>query len=167
MLHLMRLPWSNMAGQFRSFQWDPVLIIAQIISMISLWYFSLGMWVFVLDVIGKFDLSTEQIFTQSDLGLFEDSGRTNIIAYALNSLTVSFLLWGVVGRTKQCLDFTATVHVFHFLACWYSYGFVPITFWWWVTNVGCVALTTVMAEFLCMRSEMKAIPVGMGPKVDL
>jgi len=167
MLSLMRLPFTNMAGQFRSFQWDPVLIIAQIICMISLWYFSLGMWVFILDVIGRFDLSTEQMFTQADLGLFEDSGRTNIIAYALNSLTVSVIMWGVVGRTKQCLDFTATIHGYHFFACWWAYGYVPVTFWWWVTNVGCVILTTVMAEFLCMRSEMKAIPVGMGPKVDL
>ncbi|GFO47371.1 protein sys1 like protein [Plakobranchus ocellatus] len=65
MLHLMRLPWINMAGQFRSFQWDPVLIIAQIVAMVSLWYFNLGLWVFTLDVIGKFDLSTEQMFTQS------------------------------------------------------------------------------------------------------
>jgi len=167
MLTLMRLPFTNMAGQFRSFHWDPVLIIAQIVCMISLWYFSLGCWVFVLDVIGRFDLSTEQIFTQADLGLFEDSGRTNIIAYALNCLTVSLILWGVVGRTKQCLDFTATVHGYHFIACWIAYGYIPITFWWWVTNIGCIILTTVMSEFLCMRSEMKAIPVGMGPKVDL
>lgn len=26
---------------------------------------------------------------------------------------------------------------------------------------------TVLGEFLCMRSEIKAIPVGLGPKVDL
>ncbi|CAL1532349.1 unnamed protein product [Lymnaea stagnalis] len=167
MLHLMRFPWSSMAGQFRSFQWDPILITAQIIAMVSFWYFSLGMWIFVLDVIGKFDLSVEQIFTQSDLGLYEDSGRTNIIAFAFNSLTVSFIMWSVVGRTKQCLDFTATVHVFHFIFCWIYFGYVPVTFWWWVTNIVCVALTTVTAEFLCMRSEMKAIPVGMGAKVDL
>ncbi|KAK0042898.1 protein SYS1 [Biomphalaria pfeifferi] len=167
MQHLMRLPWTNMAGQFRSFQWDPILIIAQIIAMICFWYFSLGIWIFVLDVIGKFDLSIEQIFTQSDLGLYEDSGRTNIIGFALNSLTVSFIMWCVVGRTKQCLDFTATIHLFHFFACWIYFGYVPVTFWWWVTNIVCVALTTVTAEFLCMRSEMKAIPVGMGAKVDL
>ena len=89
------------------------------------------------------------------------------IVIPLFCLLRSLLMWFVVGRTKQCLDFTATIHGYHFFACWFKYGFMPVTFWWWVTNIGCVILTTVMSEFLCMRSEMKAIPVGMGPRVDL
>jgi len=41
----------KMAGQFRSSQWDPVLIIAQIITMQCLFYVGLGSCVAVIDFI--------------------------------------------------------------------------------------------------------------------
>lgn len=155
-----------MGGQFRSSLWDPILIVAQICMMQASFYLCLGIWIFFLDVIGRFDLSLDQMFTQSDLGLYEDSGRTNLIAYSLNCLTCAAILWLVVGRTKQCLDFAATVHIGHFFGCWLVNGYVPQTFWWWMINITCVALMTVLGEYLCMRSDMKAIPL-MGQKVDL
>lgn len=155
-----------MGGQFRSRLWDPVQIVAQILTMQSAFYLCLGLWIFFLDVIGTFDVSLDQMFTQSDLGLYEDSGRTNVIGYALNSLTCAFVMWYVVGRTKQCLDFAATVHLGHFFGCWIINGHVPVTFWWWMTQAICVALMTVLGEYLCMRSEMMAIPL-VGQKVDL
>lgn len=40
-----------MPGQFRSYVWDPVLIIAQILSMQSAFYLGLGLWVVVVDYI--------------------------------------------------------------------------------------------------------------------
>ncbi|XP_046375461.1 protein SYS1 homolog [Haliotis cracherodii] len=167
MFELLKRRLNGMPGQFRSNVWDPTLIIAQIVCMQSFYYVNLGFWIFILDTIGRFDASVDQIFTQSDLGLYEDSGRTNLIAYALNSLTCALGLWFVVRRTKQCLDFTATVHLFHFIGCWIVSGHVPQTFWWWLTSLVCLTLMTVLGEFLCMRTELKAIPVTMGPKVDL
>ncbi|KAL5022143.1 hypothetical protein ScPMuIL_001298 [Solemya velum] len=155
-----------MPGQFRSNVWDPLLIIAQIISLQCQFYITLGAWVYILDLIGRFDLSLEQMFTQVDIGFYEDSGRTNLIAFALNSLTSSFGLWVIVRRTRQCLDFAATTHVIHFIVCWIYTGHIPHTLAWWVTNIVCVTLMTVLGEYLCMKSEMKAIPI-IGQKVDL
>ncbi|ESO87911.1 hypothetical protein LOTGIDRAFT_150746 [Lottia gigantea] len=155
-----------MTGQFRSNVWDPVLIISQIICVQSVFYVSLGFWMVVLDFIGAFDLSVDQMFTMSDLGLGEDSGRANVIAFGLNSLTCSVALLLIVGRTKQCLDFSSTILLFHFIFCWIFNGHIPQTFWWWITNVASLIFTTVLAEYLCMVNELKAIPV-MGPKVDL
>ncbi len=54
-----------MPGQFRSNLWDPLLIIAQIVCMQSFYYVSLGLWILLLDLIGRFDVSLDQIFTQS------------------------------------------------------------------------------------------------------
>ncbi|XP_041376549.1 protein SYS1 homolog [Gigantopelta aegis] len=168
MLGLLRRQLNKqMAGHFRSNVWDPVLILSQIVSMQSIFYIMLGFWIYVLDLIGRFDLSLEQLFSQVDLGLYEDSARTNVIAYTLNSLTCALGLWLVVRKTKQCLDFAATVHLLHFVSCWIYGGHVPQTFWWWLTNIVSMTLMTVLGEFLCMRTELKAIPVGMGPKVDL
>ncbi len=76
-------------------------------------------------------------------------------------------LWYVVQRTKLCLDFTCTVHFFHVLVCWAYNGHLGNTLSWWVINTVCVTLMCVSGEFLCMRTELKAIPVNMTPKVDL
>lgn len=75
-------------------------------------------------------------------------------------------LWFIVKRTKLCLDFAFTVHFVHFCCCWIYSGHIPQTLSWWIINVIGLALMTVCGEFLCMRSEMKAIPL-LGPKTDL
>ena len=55
-------------------------------------------------------------------------------------------------------------------------GAVPTAVSWWLAQIVCVALMTVLGEYLCMRTELKAIPVsigglasslGVGPKSDL
>jgi len=39
---------------------------------------------------------------------------------------------------------------------------------WWLTTVIAAIITTVLAESLCMRTEMKSIPLsGVSSKVDL
>ena len=53
----------EMAGQFRSYVWDPVLIVAQIISMQSAFYIGLGLWVEVVDYICASRRSMDQLFS--------------------------------------------------------------------------------------------------------
>ena len=76
-------------------------------------------------------------------------------------------LWYVVKRTKLCLDFTCTVHFFHLLACWLFNSSFPNTLTWWLVNTVDIVIMTVLGEFLCMRTELKAIPLSMGPRADL
>ena len=76
-------------------------------------------------------------------------------------------LWITVGRAKQCTDFAFTVHIFHLLACWIYNRQFPYTVSWWLVNIVCIALMTVLGEFLCMRSELKAIPLTAGARSDL
>ena len=38
---------------------------------------------------------------------------------------------------------------------------------WWITNIVVIVIMTVLGEFLCMRTEMKEIPLGTSSKVDL
>ncbi|KAH3849890.1 hypothetical protein DPMN_092294 [Dreissena polymorpha] len=155
-------------GTFRSNVWDPVLIICQIVSMQCQYIVTLGIWVHLLNVLCGYNTTIDQLFTQADKGLFtEGPGKANTMAYALNCLTSALGLWIIVGRTKQCLDFSLTTHVIHFVTCWIVNGHLPHTVSWWILNLVGVTLMTVLGEFLCMRSEIKAIPLGMGSKVDL
>jgi hypothetical protein len=120
-----------------------------------------------MDFIVGSERSLEQLFGYQVLQFKALHGRLLLGAFVLNALTGAIGLWYVVKRTKQCLDFTATVHFFHLLACWVFNGWFPNTLSWWLVNVVCTIIMTVLGEFLCMRTELKAIPLSMGPRVDL
>ncbi|VVC86375.1 unnamed protein product [Leptidea sinapis] len=115
----------KLTGSFRYTQWDPCLIISQIIAMQFIMYLTLC-----------------------------------ILIAIMQDLTVigAYLLWLLVGRTKLCLDFS----------CWMYNAAPPTTFSWWVLNIACTAITCVAGEFLCLRTELQAIPLSnIGAKVDL
>lgn len=76
-------------------------------------------------------------------------------------------LWFFIRRGKQCLDFTITVHFFHMIGCWIYNAHLPVVLSWWLVNVACIALMAVTGEYLCMRTELRAIPVNSGPKSNL
>jgi len=156
-----------MAGQFRSSVWDPMLIGSQIITMQCVFYVCLGLWISLMEVLAGDSASLDYIFNYEEIQFRKQSGRLIIAAFALNSLTCAVGLWYVVRRTKQCLDFTMTVHIFHLLACWIYSGIFPSSLSWWLLSLVCTTLMCVSGEFLCMRTELKAIPVSLGPKADL
>lgn len=111
--------------------------------------------------------SLSHMFNYQELRAREQCGRLIIAAFVLNSLTCALGLWYVVRRTKQCLDFAVTAHLLHLLICWIYNGAFPSSLSWWLLCVVCTTLMCVCGEFLCMRTELKAIPVGLGPKADL
>lgn len=76
-------------------------------------------------------------------------------------------LWFFIRRGKQCLDFTVTVHFFHMIGCWIYNAHLPVALSWWLVNIACMALMAVIGEYLCMRTELRAIPVNTGPKSNL
>jgi len=77
-----------------------------------------------------------------------------------SSLLCSALgMWWIVRRAKQCLDFAVTVFVVHLVVCLCYAGF-PHSWAWWLTNLVSVAIMAVLGEYLCMRSELAAIPVS-------
>lgn len=76
-------------------------------------------------------------------------------------------LWFFIRRGKQCLDFTVTVHLFHMIFCWMYNSHPPAVLSWWLVNAACIALMAVIGEYLCMRTELRAIPVNSGPKSNL
>ncbi|XP_002742438.1 protein SYS1 homolog isoform X2 [Saccoglossus kowalevskii] len=156
-----------MSGSFRTNIWDPGLIIAQMLALQSIYYFFLGLWLVLVDCISQASRSVDQMFSYEDLEFKSFNGKLIMIAFVLNSLTGAGGLWLLISRTRQCLDFAATVHLYHLIVCWIYNGSFPMTLSWWLVNVACLALMTVLGEFLCMRSEMTAIPVSVGAKSDL
>ncbi|KYO42174.1 SYS1-like protein [Alligator mississippiensis] len=142
-----------MAAQFRSYVWDPALIVAQMALMQAVYYGALGLWLALVDALV--------------LGLSATPGRLAVMAFVLNALTCALGLLYFIRRGKQCLDFTVTVHFFHLLGCWIYNSHFPTTLTWWLVHIVCIALMAVIGEYLCMRTELKEIPLNSAPKSNV
>lgn len=192
------------SGSFRSTQWDPILLVSQIISVQFCVYFTLGLLVFFANLMAGENYRLDNIFEYhvsfhlnnisnlltnchcilqeihvSDLG-----GRLIICAFVTNSFVASLALWCIVRRAKLCLDFryvisnflcnyelvlqlfsvsyvfSCTFHIFHLLICWWYNNAFPSNISWWLLNATTTTIMCIGGEFLCLKSELKEIPVG-------
>lgn len=140
--------------------WDPVLISAQILTIQCLFYLTLGLALWIL--VGPYvsgHLVLEAFFGSSLLGVHNFVGWMAILATILNSLPVSLTILFVVERAKKCLDFSATVYILHLITAWICVGF-PRAVTWWVTNGLAFVFTALLSEWLCLRRELRDIPIG-------
>ncbi|MBN3299876.1 SYS1 protein, partial [Amia calva] len=120
-----------------------------------------------LELPNRFQLLDTELDSDRVLGFSTPQGRLSMMAFILNSLTCALGLWFFIRRGKQCLDFTVTVHFFHLIGCWIYNTHLPAALSWWLVNMACMALMAVIGEYLCMRTELRAIPVNTGPKSNL
>ncbi|XP_045505142.1 protein SYS1 homolog [Colias croceus] len=158
----------KLTGSFRYTQWDPCLIISQIVAMQSVMYLTLCLLVAIMQDLTGSTRTLDHIFEYHEIHVKDNEGRSVILAFVINAVIGAYLLWLLVGRTKLCLDFSCTYYGFHLLVCWLYNGMFPTTFSWWALNIACAAITCVAGEFLCLRTELQAIPLSnIGAKVDL
>lgn len=71
----------------------------------------------------------------------------------------SLVLFYIIQRAKPCLDFTLTTFIVHFVFVWFYSGYFPSSFVWWILIVSCIIIMCVCGEYLCLKSEMKSIPL--------
>ncbi|XP_020839746.1 protein SYS1 homolog isoform X2 [Phascolarctos cinereus] len=76
-----------MAGQFRSYVWDPILIVSQIVLMQNVYYGSLGLWLALVDSLVQSSPTLDQMFSPEILGFSTAPGRLSMMAFILNALT--------------------------------------------------------------------------------
>ncbi|XP_050673147.1 protein SYS1 homolog [Leptidea sinapis] len=158
----------KLTGSFRYTQWDPCLIISQIIAMQFIMYLTLCILIAIMQDLTGSTRTLDHIFQYHEIHVKDNEGRAVILAFVINAVIGAYLLWLLVGRTKLCLDFSCTFYGIHLVSCWMYNAAPPTTFSWWVLNIACTAITCVAGEFLCLRTELQAIPLSnIGAKVDL
>ncbi|XP_041974136.1 protein SYS1 homolog [Aricia agestis] len=158
----------KLTGSFRYTQWDPCLITSQIVAMQSLLYLSLCFIMAIMQDLTSSTRTLDHLFEYHEIHIKNSEGCSVIFAFVLNAVIGAYFLWLLVGRTKLCLDFSCTFYGVHLLICWIYNGNFPISFSWWALNISCAAITCVAGEFLCLRTELQAIPLSsIGAKVDL
>ncbi|XP_003701089.1 sys1 golgi trafficking protein [Megachile rotundata] len=152
---------NNITGQFRKTMWDPILIISQIIAVQTVMYFCLGLWIWVVASLIGTTKSLDYAFHYKEIHVRDFTGQFIIVIFVLNALIGAFALWWLVQRTKQCMDFACTAHLIHLLCCWVYNASFPSSFSWWCLNIVSLSIMCVCGEFLCMKTELQAIPLGI------
>ena len=84
-------------------------------------------------------------------------------AFFLNAFTVGVAIRFIVQRAKKCLDFSSTVYLLHFLAV-SAFSGIPMESSWWLSLAIDVAITAVLSEWLCLKQELKEIPLASIPR---
>ena len=72
------------------------------------------------------------------------------------------MLVRLIQRARLVLDFTLTLHFFHFIITSYYSGHIPTTFVWWVLNITTCCIMIFGGELYCMRKEMEPIILDDG-----
>ncbi|KAM0932644.1 hypothetical protein DsansV1_C42g0238491 [Dioscorea sansibarensis] len=144
---------------YGSIVWDPWLILSQIVCLQCLYYLTLGFLMSILVGLRVSRLSLVYLFDFSILTASSATGWCAIAAFLLSSLAGSVYLFYLNERAKKCLDFSATLYIIHLFIC-IVYGGWPASITWWVVNGTGLALMSLLGEWLCIRREMREIPMS-------
>ena len=143
---------------------DPTLIVGQIAALQSLLYISLGVWMLVLNGLAGRSVTTiglELFFSYRSIRLSYTGGWISFAAFFLNALAGGCFLCIIVERAKKCLDFASTAHFVHLCFCT-MYDGLPSSWEWWAVNFMSLIVMSLLGEYLCMRREMRDIPLFSG-----
>ncbi|XP_075510512.1 uncharacterized protein LOC142546595 [Primulina tabacum] len=139
--------------------WDPWLIVAQIVCLQSLHYLTLGIFLSILVGTRVSRMSLVYFFDYATVDASTVTGWCIISSILLSSIAGAGFSLYLVERAKKCLDFSATVYITHLFIC-ILYGGWPSSMTWWVVNITSLAIMALLSEYLCMRRELREIPIS-------
>ncbi|VDK80457.1 unnamed protein product [Litomosoides sigmodontis] len=146
-------------NSFRSYVWDPGLIISQMICMQATFYTSQCVFSVVLSVGGDYP-SLEQVFTR-------EATIQAAFAQLLSATACSLVMSKVIERSKQCLDFTCTLHFWHLIIVILYYKSIPRHIFWWILQLVSIVLCTVLGEYFCLQLESKDIHLSTDVRYEV
>ncbi|XP_012456825.1 uncharacterized protein LOC105777874 [Gossypium raimondii] len=138
--------------------YDPSLILAQIVCLQCLYYLTLGAFSSFLVGSRASRMSLVYLFDFVTVTASTVTGWFAIAAFFLTSISGSVYMLYLIEREKKCLDFAATLYIIYLSICT-IYGGWPSSVTWWVVNVTGFAVMALLGEYLCIRREMREIPI--------
>ncbi|XP_027344415.1 protein SYS1 homolog isoform X1 [Abrus precatorius] len=138
--------------------WDPWLIVAQIVCLQCLYYITLGFLLFILVGTRDSRMSLVYFFDFVTITTSTITGWCVIASFLLTSFAGAVYMLYLIQRAKKCLDFSATLYIVHLFIC-IVYGGWPSSLTWWVVNVTGIAVMALLGEYLCIRRELREIPI--------
>lgn len=139
--------------------WNPRLIVAQILVVNCAYYLQLGIFYVVFNALFGTVLSLDLIFQWEAVTFTDVPGWLAVINSMFVALLGSFSLLVVVERARKCFDFAFTLFFFHWCLV-VAYSGFPMSWEWWLVYSASLAVMTLGGEQLCMRTELADISFG-------
>jgi hypothetical protein len=144
-----------------SSNFNPQLIISQIVCLQCYYYIALGL-IFQCNYIlfGLGSITLDRLFTDTYLNIWSAAGWVDNGAVLSASIVGAILLTIIVEKSKKCLDFSITLFVLHLVVCTvYTGGNVPSTWDWWIIHFIGMIIMVLFGEYLCSKKELSDIPL--------
>jgi hypothetical protein len=132
--------------------------------MQCIFYASLGFFLFFFGYLLNETILLDHFFSYQEIALTTKLGLVTTISFLLTAIISALFLVLVVERAKKCLDFSATVHIFHLLGCIFYGGFPTLWLWWLLQGVS-LLIMTVLGEYMCWQRELREIPLRRVPNI--
>ena len=136
---------------------QPVLIVLQIICMQCFFYLAMGTLAALSHVIWDTPVALDHMFTDGYVNFHSWSGWSACLGNIATGVAGAYLLSIVVEKSKKCVDFTFTVYFFHIIAC-SIYQEFPLVWEWWLSIVVSSVIMATLGEYWCASIEMEDIP---------
>ncbi|KAF9918193.1 hypothetical protein BX616_009997 [Lobosporangium transversale] len=149
-------------SSFRATQWDPVLILSQIVCLQAVWYISISTIVFTLFKFSGMDITLDAILNYREIRTDNAQGMLLGLAWLLNSIIGVYLLLKIVARARLVLDFSLTLLLYHVIMTSLYSDHIPTGFLWWALNGTTAGIMIFGGEYVCMQQEMEPILLGGG-----
>ncbi len=140
--------------------WDPWLIIGQLIVLLSSFYLLHGAWLCLFALAFGTPLQLGMLLSPASMRVMTSSGWPSLGAALLSAPAFGSLLLPLVGRAKQCLDFTLSVYALHTFFCMLYSSRFPWGWEWWGVHLVATIGAVVLGEYLCLQRELEAIPLS-------
>mmetsp|Transcript_8032 Transcript_8032/g.15951 ORF Transcript_8032/g.15951 Transcript_8032/m.15951 type:complete len:140 (-) Transcript_8032:863-1282(-) len=135
---------------YGSQEWDPKLIVAQIVALQCLSYITYGMLLSLFHTLFGTAFTLEQFFGYQSVDAGAPTGWVVILSSLSNAVVSAVFLSLIVERAKKCLDFAFTNHVLHLIFCTLYESF-PSNWEWWVLDVASMIILAVVGKFPVLR----------------
>ncbi|KAI9468813.1 hypothetical protein LPJ78_002488 [Coemansia sp. RSA 989] len=148
------MPYSS----FRKSTWDPVLILAQIVTLQCFGYGSFSLLVLAASLLVGIQPSPRLLF---DSRLRKDTVEGWIVAAALVAMGLMNILPLVymVERSRLCVDFALTFLAVHVILVWWNQHEFPVALLWWLAVAAFTAVMAVGGRAACLRRELLPIAI--------
>uniref|UniRef100_K3XKY8 Protein SYS1 homolog n=1 Tax=Setaria italica TaxID=4555 RepID=K3XKY8_SETIT len=130
-----------------------------IVCLQCLYYLALGLSMSLLVGTRVPRLTLLYFFDFATLTPRTPTGWCAIASFLLAAVAGAGFMLYVIERAKKCLDFAATLYIIHLFIC-IVYGGWPASVTWWVVNIAGLAIMALLGEYLCIRRELKEIPIS-------
>ena len=138
-------------------EFQPVLIVLQIVTMQCFFYLGMGTLNAVCHVVFELPVNMDHFFTDEYVNFGTLTGFLNCLMNMASGVIGAYLLSFIVEKSKKCVDFTFTVYFLHIVIC-SIYSEFPLVWEWWASIVVSSVIMATLGEYWCANIEMQDIP---------